>query len=162
MKIKLLVGALVLLIVINIAALGAFLFVHLNNRPGDRWTGGFRADHRRFAGALNDDERKKLFTAMKSFHDETRPMVENTKALEDDLMVAMRENPVPRARVDSLLEQISANRLDIARRATDRMIAMGDSLSPDERAHMVDALMSMRQGGPGRERMRHWDRRRRP
>ena len=162
MKIKLLVGALVLLVVMNIAALGAFLFAHLNQRPGDQWTAGFRADHRRIAGALNTRERQKLFHAMKSFHEEVRPLVDNTRSLENDLMVSMRETPVPRARVDSLLEQISRNRLEIARHATDRMIAMGDSLSPDERAHMVDALMSMRQGGPGRERMRHWDRRRRP
>lgn len=152
MKIKLLVGALVVLIVMNIAALGAFLFVHVHNDHRGHLRAGFRGDHRRAAGALNDDERKKLFNAMKSFHEEVRPLADNTKALEDDLMVAMRENPVPRARVDSLLQQISANRLDIARRATDRMIAMGDSLSPDERAHLVDALMRMRRGGPGRER----------
>jgi hypothetical protein len=61
----------------------------------------------------------------------------------------MKKDPVPRAHIDSLHQQISANRLEIARRATDRMIAMGDSLSPAEREHMIDAMARMRRGGFG-------------
>jgi hypothetical protein len=59
---------------------------------------------------------------------------------------------MPRAHIDSLLEQISKNRLEIARRATDRMIAMGDSLTPDERGRMADALLRFRNLGRGE----HW------
>jgi hypothetical protein len=145
MKVKLLVGALLVLVLINIAALGSFWFLHAHGRHhGDR---RYDREHRshRFAN-VSEDERQKLFRAMKSFHEDVKPLSDATAKLEDDVVASMRKDPVPRAHIDSLLEQISKNRLELARRATDRMIAMGDSLSADERGHMVDALMRFRHG----------------
>ena len=157
MKVKLLVGALVVLMIMNVAALGSFLFLHLH---GDRAPGPGRERlvHRWVARNIPQEDREQLFRTMRSFHQEVQPLVEQTADLEAQLIATMRENPVPRARIDSLLEQISHNRLEIARRATDRMIAMGDSLTPDERGHMVDALMRFRRGGPGGpgDRQRRW------
>jgi uncharacterized membrane protein len=158
MKVKLLVGALVVLVVMNIATIGAFLFVQLHHSPAPvSWRGRDRAEqlHERLLGDLSRPERRRLFGAMRSFHEETRSLYEETAALERDLITSMNESPAPRAHIDSLLQQISANRLEFARRATDRMIAMGDSLTPEERAHMIEALMRMRQGPPG-ERTRGW------
>ncbi|HET6350244.1 MAG TPA: periplasmic heavy metal sensor [Candidatus Krumholzibacteria bacterium] len=150
MKVKLLVGALAVLVIMNIAALGSFWFMH-NHAPQ------FREDFRRgdrmgrWSGApeMSPEDRRRLFRTMRSFHQEIRPLARQTADLEQDLIKSMGEDPVPRAHIDSLLEQISRNRLEIARRATNRMIAMGDSLSPEQREHMTDALMRMRRGGRG-------------
>jgi uncharacterized membrane protein len=159
MKVKLLVGALVVLVVMNLATIGAFLFVQLHHpRPAAVLPEGAGVErlHARLLDDLSRPERRRLFRAMRSFHEETRSLVEDTRALEDDLVASMNQSPAPRAHIDSLLQQISDNRLEIARRATDRMIAMGDSLTPEEREHMIDALMRMRQAGPPGQRARGW------
>jgi hypothetical protein len=59
---------------------------------------------------------------------------------------------VPQDHIDSLLTVISAKRLEIARRATHHMIALGDSLSVEERQRMMSMLLQMHPGfgGPGR------------
>lgn len=149
MKVKLLVGALVVLVIMNIAALGTFWFMHhqtshFRDRPGREWRMRHGGKH-----DMSREERQRVFRAMRGIHQDVRPLIDETTALEDDLIAAMKKDPVPRARIDSLLEQIAAKRLEIARRATGRMIAMGDSLSADEREHMIEAIARFRRGGLG-------------
>jgi uncharacterized membrane protein len=142
MKIKLLVGALVLLIVMNLAAITAFLVVQTRHpRPPIEWR---MAGRGRPLASLDREKRRALFSTMKQFHEDTRDLLEQTHALEADAIAAMGEDPVPRARIDSLLQQISDNRLEIARRATDHMIEMGESLTPEEREHLMEALIRLR------------------
>ncbi len=158
MKVKLLVGALALLMVMNLAALGAFVFVHVHHRSSPPWHhGGDRGAarmgdrarlHQRMMGQLGPEERKKLFASMKAFHEKNGDMMRQTRMMEEDVIASMRDDPVPRAHIDSLLQQISANRLEIARRATDQMITLGKTLSPDQREHLMDAIMHMRGDGP--------------
>jgi uncharacterized membrane protein len=141
MKLKILVGALVFLIVVNVAAIVAFVLVQTRHpRPRGEWR---NHAHERLAN-LDRDKRRALFATMRQFHEESRDLIEQTHAMENEAITAMGENPVPRARIDSLLQQISDNRLEIARRVTDRMIAMGESLSPEDRKHVMAALMRMR------------------
>lgn len=142
MKVKLLVGALVVLVIINIAALGSFWYMH--KQGGDDRRPGREYRMNRWGNDLSRDERRRLRRAVRSFHQDLRPQIEQTRALEADLIASMKRDPVPRAHIDSLLEAISQNRLQIARQATDRMIAMGDSLSPAERELMMNALMRFR------------------
>jgi uncharacterized membrane protein len=143
MKLKVLVGALVFLIVVNIAAIAAFLVVQTHRpHPRPEWREGRHTE--RPIDNLDRDKRRALLATIKQFHEESRDLIEQTRAMEDEAIAAMGENPIPRARIDSLLQQISDNRLEIARRVTDRMIAMGESLSPEERKHVMAALMRMR------------------
>jgi len=156
MKIKILVGALVLLMVVNVAAITAFIVVHHSRGmpPFGPWR-AFRGE--RPLAHLDRDKRSALFGAMREFHRESRDLIDETRALENQAIAAMGEDPVPRAQIDSLLQQISDNRLEIARRATNHMIEMGENLTPAEREHLMAALMHMRAGrahdaldGPGR------------
>jgi len=153
MKLKLLVGALVLLIVMNLAAITAFLVVQTRHpRPPielqQRGRGGSRG-----TSGLSREKRRAIMESMRSFHDQARPLIDETHALEDSTIAAMGETPVSRARIDSLLERISANRLELARRATDHMISMGESMTPLEREHVMRFLMRMR--SPRGERAQH-------
>ncbi len=143
MKIKVLVGVLVALIVINLAALGSFLYLHHHAKNAKQPN---RA-HRFAIRYVPEKDRPKFFRTARALRMDIGTLAEETSALEKDLINSMRENPVPRAHVDSLLEQISRNRLEINRKATDRMIAMGDSLTNDERGRMVDALLRFRHLG---------------
>jgi uncharacterized membrane protein len=151
MKVKLLVGALIVLVIMNLAALGTFWFMRdhrpappFGERPGREWR-----MHRGAGHNLSREERQLVFRAMRGIPQEVRPLIEETGVLEDDLIASMKKDPVPRAHIDSLHQQISAKRLEIARRATDRMIAMSDSLSPAERELMIDAMVRFRRGGFG-------------
>jgi hypothetical protein len=93
---------------------------------------------------------------MRSFHQEVRPLIDETKNLEEDLIESMGKDPVPQAHVDSLLTEISQNRLELAQRATHHMIALGDSLSAEEREHLTKMLIRMHRGsGGGRSHWRH-------
>lgn len=136
MKIKLLVGALVLLLVMNVAAVATFVVVQvrtprlvLQDRP---------------LRDLDREKRRALLASMKEFREQARDLIDETHALEDEAIAAMGETPVPRARIDSLLEQISANRLEIARGATDHMIKLGESLTPEERKQIMTFIMHKR------------------
>jgi hypothetical protein len=153
MKIKLLVGTLVLLIVVNIAAIGAFLAVQMHHPRAHREFRG-RLKHDRPFARFNREKRQDVLESMQQFHEEIGGLVKETAALEDDVASVMGESPVRRERIDSLLVRISANRLEIARRATDRMIEMGETLAPDEREHLMRALMRMR--GHRERRDGHW------
>lgn len=139
MKIKVLVGALVVLIVMNVAAIGAFVAVQMR---GPRPPGAWRSwSHNRSFHSLDREKRRALFESMKEFREEARDLIDQTHLLEDEAVAAMGETPVPRARIDSLLQQIADNRLEIARQATDHMIKLGESLTPEERKQIMKMLM---------------------
>lgn len=150
MKIKALAAILVVLIIFNVAALGSFLFLRLHHRQAPQ----LDRVHRWVLKNVPEQDRDKFFHTARSIHQDIGPLAQETSVLEKQLIKSMREDPIPRAHVDSLLEQISRNRLEIARKATDRMIAMGDSLTPDEREHMADALLRFRNLGNAQ----HWKR----
>jgi uncharacterized membrane protein len=177
MKIKLLLGALVLLIVVNLAAIGAFLYMQrrapapppmvpagaplspVDEHPDGPGIGG--PFPRGPMADLAPEERRRIFQGMRAFQRDVRPLLEETRALEDSLVAAMSARPVRRERVDALLKEIADRRLEIARRATDHAIALGDSLNPEERERLMNAIVRMRAGeGPGgpspRERLRRW------
>lgn len=151
MKVRWLVGALVVLVIMNLAALGAFLFAYLHGPPDHGWRAGRPWAMHHWVARQNPEEQRKLFRAMRSFHEEVVPLIESTDQLEGDLIASMGADPVSQAHVDSLLEQISRNRLEIAQRATRRMIALGDSLSSEEREHLMEMLVRMQRApiGPG-------------
>lgn len=154
MKLKLLVGGLVLLMVMNLAAITAFLVVQTRHpRPPIEWS---QRGHGRSLSGLSREKRKALMESMRAFHEQSAGLIQETRALEDSAIAAMGQDPVPRARIDTLLVEISNNRLEIARRATDHMISLGEKLTPEEREHVMRALMRMRgprsaTPAPGRE-----------
>lgn len=144
MKTRLLVGAVILLVVVNLAALGSFWYMHArtehagNQSPGREWR------MRNFGKDMSRDERERLLRTVQGFRREVRPLIEQTRDLEAELMEAMRKNPVSLEHIDSLNVAISQKRLEIARHATDRMIALGDSLEPEQREEMLKTLMRYR------------------
>jgi len=149
MKVKFLVGALIVLVLMNLAALGSFFYMQ-HHAPAPRR--GERAQ-RWMSKNLPDQDRREFVRTVRGIRKDIGPLAESTRVLEKQLIDSMREDPVPRARIDSLLQEISRNRLDMARRATDRMITMGDSLTPEERGRMVDAILRARRlDGAGHRR----------
>ena len=154
MKVKFLVIALVAIVIINIAALGSFWYMHWHAH--DRGGSARELPSDTWSKDLSAAERERLGRAVTSFRRDVQPLIDQTRAFESDLLASMAKEPVARAHVDSLLVSISKNRLEIARRATDRMIAMGDSIPDAERRNMMRALRRLRTDSE-RERERGGD-----
>lgn len=165
MKIKALVGILVFLIVINVAAIGTFLYVHFTapddrdarfGRPGPRGMHGgpFGGGHP--LADLPDDQRQLLFDMMREFRESSHDHMQRAHELEDQAFELMRQDDVPKAQVDSLLEEIASIRVQVAKDATTRLLEVRGDLTPEQREHLYNAILRMRPkmgpDGPGQGR----------
>src|SRR5688572_15506335 len=142
MKTQFHVIAIVALVLVNVAALGSFWYMHWNEHTGSASAPAVSADT--WGKDLSESERARLARNVASFRRDVQPIIDQTRAYESDLLASLSNDPVPRAHIDSLLESISKNRLAIARRAIDKMIAMGDSIPDAERRNMMRALRRLR------------------
>ena len=178
MKIKLLVGALVALIVLNLATIGSFVYW--------RWTAP-RADWEsraprppitdRFVPTppdqpeapgplrLSRDERNQLMSLLSEFRSETVELRAKIHDDEDLVFGLMQRDEIPRAEVDSLLEEISRARLEMGRLAVDKLIESKAYLSPHQQERFFDSILQTRpsrrgeghhpQPGHGKQRGTH-------
>jgi uncharacterized membrane protein len=161
MKLKILVGVLVFLIVLNLATIGTFVFMHFNRPappqapfpgmvPQGRPSG--RAPRLRH---LAPERREGLVGLLREFRTETAALRERTSDLEGEVFVLLQLDPVPEARVDSLLREISATRLEVSRIAARKLTQAKAILPPEERRLFFDAILEARPAhrpmdGPGR------------
>jgi uncharacterized membrane protein len=163
-KIKLLIGVLVFLIVLNLATIGSFVYlqwsrgrdhvsilvpapeVSRRGREGRQLGRGMR---------LRKDERSELWRLLEEFRGETEALGNRVRELERRSFGLMQREPVPRDSLDNLLEEISAVRLEISRRAADKLIEASVHLTPDQQRHFYAAVLTAgdlrgsRHGRPG-------------
>jgi len=152
MKLKVLVGLLVFLVVLNLAALGTFMYGHLSRPPRppmpfmSEESPGRGAPHaeRPWLRRLPPRERGELFELLQEFQHETRDLRMRAHVLEGEAFDLMQLDPVPTARVDSLLGEISAARLEISRIAARKLIEAKTVLPPEEQRMFFDAILGAR------------------
>ena len=147
MKLKLWILVLSFLTVVNLAAVGAFLFVHhsprMSNDHGFRHPGG-----RPFFGRDRHGLPERLTTLIHEFRDDTRDLHRRAIELEDEVVERMKEARVDREAVDSLLKELSAVRLEMSRKAAGKMIEAKEFLSPEQQEVFYHAILRGRPGGP--------------
>jgi hypothetical protein len=162
MRLKVLVGILVFLIIVNLATIGTFLWVHFSRDvPEKVYRFGPRRGMRSFpekapgvGGPMRfrTGEREKLRTLFSEFRNETQDLRDRVGALERETFELMHEDPVPVGQVDSLLKEISLVEYEISKRAAAKLIEAKKVLPPDQQSHFFNAIhrshMMMR-GGPG-------------
>ena len=163
MKLKILVGVLVFLIVINLATIGTFLYMHFTRptpppgflSPGDAPEGvrSMRAPRLRH---FPREHREELVGLLQEFHSETSVLRNRMIGLESEAFDLIQRDPVPAARVDSLLGEISTARLEISRIAARKLVEAKAVLPPEEQRVFFDAILEARPAhrpphGPGRE-----------
>jgi uncharacterized membrane protein len=169
LKIKLLVGILVFLIVVNLATIGSFVYMRWSHRdappPGYFDHRGF--DHRRGPWADRDarmrfprEDRQELMGLLRELRDETQDLRDRIDELEGQTLRVLQQDPVPRAQLDSLLEDIAATQLLISRKATDKLIEAKIHLSPEQQKMFFEAIRTVRPGRPGPRRQLHGSKRR--
>lgn len=142
MKIKLLIGALVFLIVLNLATIGSFVFLQWKGNRAitsirtpaagmSRLRTGGRGIGRRMR--LHREERQELWRLFEEFRSETAELATRVRELEHQSFALMQRDPVPRDSLDTLLEEIAEVRLTISRKATDKLIEASVHLTPEQR-----------------------------
>ena len=155
MKIKILIGVLVFLILINLATIGSFLWMLKRGKPAERFHRDFSKRHTQapFAGErpmrqIRPELRNHLRDDFRKLNRETRDLRANIHDLESQAFSLMQQDPVPIERVDSLLEEISRAQLAISKMATRNMIETRSQFTPEEREIFFKALLSSRPDMP--------------
>jgi len=148
MRLKLLVGILVFLIVVNLATIGTYLYYRIEQHP---------AEIRDFPpGApippplhdLGTIERTKLLKLMMDFHDETMELRDSVRSLEHESYILFQENPVSKDKINAKLQEIAAIRLEISKKAAARFIEAKTFLTQEQAERFFGAIMQARPDGP--------------
>lgn len=160
MKVKLLIGVLVALIVLNLATIGSFFYWRWKapSRDWDSWAPrasrvtrvGPSSRNRPYPPApfrLSGEERKQLMALLSEFRTETVELREKIHEDENRVFGLMQREEIPRAEVDSLLEEISRARLEMGRLAVDKLIESKAHLSPHQQQRFFDSILQSRPGG---------------
>jgi Spy/CpxP family protein refolding chaperone len=170
MKLKVLVGVLIILIAINLATIGSYLYTlrkhgdrHLPEPPMPFVSHPARPDgsHLERPGwtlmrGLSREERAQLKQLLSDLRMETEDLRNVIHSMEAAVMDALRQDSIPSEQVDSLLEEIAAAHLQVSRKATDKLIEAKSYLSPEQQALFYDAILQAHSHGygePGRKGM---------
>jgi uncharacterized membrane protein len=163
-KIKLLIGVLVFLIVLNLATIGSFVYLQWSRGrdngpilvPAPEVSRRGQEGRRMERGTrLRKDKRNELWRLLEEFRAETEALGGRVRDLERQSFGLMQRDPVPRDSLDSLLEEISAVRLEISRRAADKLIEASVHLTPEQQRYFYAAVLTAgdlrgsRYGKPG-------------
>jgi len=154
MKLRTWVVVLSFLMVMNLTAVVAFLFMR-SHEPDDR---GFRGRGsrgpfmERGPHGFESEERERLMTLIHDFRTETGDLRDRAKGLEDEIMEQLQRERVDRVAVDSLLKEISAVRLEISEEATGKLIEAKEFLTPRQQKMFYRAILGARpgEGPPGK------------
>ncbi len=157
MKLRIWVVVLSFLMVMNLTAVVAFLFMR-SHAPDDRGFRGPGPRHpfmERGPHGIESEEREQLMTLIHGFRTDTSDLRERAVELEEEIVEQLQRESVDRAAVDSLLKEVAAVRLEISERATDKLIEAKEFLSPRQQEMFYRAILDARHGeGPPGKRPR--------
>lgn len=151
MKIKVLIGVLIFLIVINLATIGSYVYLKMTKEPNrhmplmplvdgpERPVPPDRPELK-----LNKGQREKLINLLRSFREITIDLRQQMRKLEDDTFVLLQKDTVSRKQVDVNLRKITELKLEISKEAVNKLIEAKKFLSPEQQQHFYNALMQIR------------------
>ena len=156
MKMKLLVGGLIFLIVINLATIGTFVYMRFAHHPPPGMPGFDGPPHGPLPlNGMDEGQRKKVMDLVESLRDETAELNDKAAQLERRTFELMQETPGPEDSIDQGLRDLSAVRLEISRRVTKKFMEAKSFLTPEQQRMMFHEMSRGHHGpppgGPGRE-----------
>lgn len=130
MKTKILVGALLFLIVLNLATLGTYLYLRFTAPPedGPPFAGGPPAAMLE----LDDSTRERLRSLMIEFRREAMPIQEQIRSAEDSLAELLQQDPVPLDQIDGLFTHIANLRTRVGQLAVRRLVQTRSFLTTEQ------------------------------
>jgi uncharacterized membrane protein len=146
MKTKVLVGALLFLIVLNLATLGTWLYVRFVAPPAEPVLpmGGPPELMRE----LNDSTRQQLRAVMMEFRRDVMPLQRQVRAAEDSIALWLQQDPVPVSEVQDVLRRAADLRASISIRAVERLVATKQFLTPEQQRMFFRAIIEAQPRGP--------------
>ena len=151
MKIKLLVGGLVFLIIINLVTIGTFLYLQFN-KSDHRFK--YRAQdslmippflHSDNRGErLSKEQREKLFGLFDKFRKETKDVNEEIRVTQEEIKDILMSETVNELELNEKMQKIADLRLDISTRAVKNIIEAKSFLTGEQIEHFVRAIMQFR------------------
>lgn len=147
MKLKILVGLLVFLIVVNLATIGSYIYFRMQDKHD--WKRGsidFPDDPRgRFSRPphldLTPDQRKQLIELRISFADETKELSQEIGKLREEIYQTLNKDTVSWTIIEDKLREIADHRMQIEKIAIQKLIDAKDYLSLPQRDHLFRFLL---------------------
>ena len=149
MKTRLLVGALLFLIVVNLATIGTHLY-HQFCVPEEMRRAPGRGGPPELMN-LPEEKRQQVMELMRSFHDEVIPIEKAIQAIDDSLTLLLQRDDVPMQRINELLKRNEGLKFEISSTAVQRLIKAKAFLTPEQQRILFRSILE------ARPRMRHED-----
>lgn len=151
MKVKVLIGFLIFLIVINLATIGSFLYYQWRKPPEPPVSPGGPGRQPLRELNFNRNQRHQLRNLLLEFKVETEPLNNQIHILENEIFAMLQGDKPDHGLVDKKLEKIAELRLEISKKIIDKFYDTRNILTPMQQKHFFNALMNQRPGsmGPG-------------
>ncbi|MGH1363502.1 MAG: periplasmic heavy metal sensor [Calditrichia bacterium] len=157
MKIKLLIGILIFLIVVNLATIGTYLFYRFDGGPGPGFNGPpprGQMDRPRFPRSMNKEKHKQLMDRARAFRESIHSIHESIRSDERKLKDVLLAETADRQMADSLLMEISDKKLKIQEKAIIDFIEAKEFLTLDEQRVLSSILFRTGPDDRGRKKRR--------
>ncbi len=151
MKIKILIGALVFLIVINLATIGSF-FYHQSQKKQERFLMDRGAPWaKQYPDSLGMEKMRMIHELFRGFRQESAELNAEMMA-EQEILFELLQSDAPEDSLYRQLDKLQEMRSALGRKAIDKLIAAKAFLTPEEQKRLFYAIMraspGFRGGGP--------------
>lgn len=150
MKVKILVGALLFLIAVNLATIGSYVYFRFsanNSRPFFNREYMMRRPFGRGPGPrlqLDRQQRQQMFKLLTEFRRETVSERRKIDSLERVTFRLMQQNPAPMDSIDANLKRITDIRFEISQQIIKKLMAAKSYLTPRQQHQFYNAIMRAR------------------
>lgn len=154
MKLKVLIGVLVFLIVVNLATLGSYLYYRMTPQPDfppefvPGVPGGAQERFHR-PPWLTPEKAQQMRQLLNQLRSETEPLQQDLNRTEEALFELLQRESAPDS-IERKLEEVAHLRLEISRRALGKLIEAKQFLSPEEQRVFFQFIIQSRPGLKGR------------
>ena len=147
MKLKILVGLLVFLILVNLATIGSYVYFkwHRGNERPEGPPPPPRAQE--LLSKMSEDQRKKLHDLIEQFDKDSQEKREQLRKLEGETFSIIRTDSTSADKLNANLAEISRIRLELSQLAAQRLMDAKSFLTAEQRELFFGATTMG--GGPG-------------
>lgn len=145
MKLKILIGLLVVLIALNLGTIGSYLYLQLGKERDKKefrppYTGYFEP-HKRPELNLDRGQRRQLAVLLREFYRESKDRRLEIRQLEFDIFNSLQNENVNDEQIKKNLRKISDLRFEISQMAIQKMREAKQFLSPEQQRRFFNAIM---------------------
>lgn len=144
MKLKIWIGVLVFLILVNLATIGSFIYFQMNDHPRHNPAFSGRPPSEIFH--IDREKRRQLFDLFRKYREETREQEQEVHKKEQELFDLLQQNPTPMDQVEEKIQEITQLRAIVGHKMVEAMIEAKTFLTPEEQRHFFNAMLRARPG----------------